>query len=391
MMSTDTDILIAGGGIAGLAAAARLGADGHRVMVAEPRAPGTINDKRTTALLTPAVETLERAGAWQAMAPGATALETMRLVDAGGAVRRPRTMADFVAREMRDGPFGWNVTNMAARAALDKRLAGMPQVARRAAAVADIVAREQDAVVRLSDGDVVSARLVIGADGRDSQVREATGIRSTRWSYGQRALVFAVAHEVPHKNVSTEIHSTGGPCTLVPMPDHGGSPASSVVWMVPSDRAAKLMALDDAALGLALTSETMGRFGPIRVVSGRAAWPMIGQIAHRMAAKRVALVAEAAHVIPPIGAQGLNMSLADVECLARLADGAPDPGAATLLAAYERRRLPETAARVAGIHGLNMAAKAEAQPLRDLRQLGLSAIHNLWPVRQLAMRLGLGG
>jgi 2-octaprenyl-6-methoxyphenol hydroxylase len=177
------------------------------------------------------------------------------------------------------------------------------------------------------------------------------------------------------------------------MRDVDGRPASSVVWMVPETRADALAALDDADLGAALTAETMGLFGPLTVAGPRAVWPVIGQVAARMTGERLALVAEAAHVIPPIGAQGLNMSLADVECLARLIEGSPgcDPGGAPLLARYQMRRWPETLARVAGVDVLNRFAQAEAQPIRDLRRFGLAAIHRVTPIRHLAMRLGLGG
>jgi len=205
-------------------------------------------------------------------------------------------------------------------------------------------------------------------------------------------VLFRSTHPEPHEGVSTEIHRTGGPLTLVPMPDLDGRASSSVVWMVPSDRADRLAALDDAALGAELTAETMGLFGPLTVAGARGVWPIIAQIALRLRGERLALAAEAAHVIPPIGAQGLNMSLADIECLARLieADRGGDPGAAALLARYEARRWPETAARVAGIDVLNRFALAEAQPLRDMRRIGLKAIHDLPPVRGLAMRLGMG-
>ncbi len=154
-------------------------------------------------------------------------------------------------------------------------------------------------------------------------------------------------------------------------PQHGGGrPCSSVVWMVPGARAAELAALDDAALGAELTAETMGLFGPLAVASPRAAWPIISQVALRLAAPRLALVAEAAHVVPPIGAQGLNMSLADIEQLARATENAPDPGARAPLTRYERQQMPAILARVAGVDVLNRAARAEAQPLRDLRGPG---------------------
>jgi 2-octaprenyl-6-methoxyphenol hydroxylase len=392
----DTDVLVAGGGIAGLSATVRLASAGLDVICVDPapaETPGA--DHRTTAFLRPAIATLERAGAWAAMAPGAAPLSTMRLVDAGGQVREVRETADFNAGEMMDRPFGWNVPNIAIREALLSRLAELPSARLiNGQTVAGLVTRSAEALARLSGGDQIRARLVLAADGRDSGLRSGAGIAVRRWHYGQKALVFAVTHPHPHDGVSTEIHRTGGPLTLVPMPDRDGRPRSSVVWMAPGPRATQLNALDDDALGAEVTTETMGILGPLLVTGPRALWPIIGQLAARLDGQRLALVAEAAHVIPPIGAQGLNMSLADIETLARLIEDARaagrDIGAPGLLAAYQRRRYPEMAARVAGIDLLNRAAQASEQPLRDLRRAGLKAIHDIAPLRRLAMRLGLG-
>ena len=392
----ETDILVAGGGIAGLTATARLAAEGFDVICVDPApadAPGS--DLRTTAFLAPAVETLERAGAWGAMAAGAAPLWTMRLVDAGGVERAPRETADFKATELMDRPFGWNVPNSAIRGALLGRLKDLATARLLGGVrVTGLTTRRDAALARLSDGAQVRARLVLAADGRDSSLRQAAGIGARRWHYGQKALVFAVTHGVPHDGVSTEIHRTGGPLTFVPMPDLDGRPSSSVVWMVPGARAAELAGMDDTALAAELEAETMGLFGPLEIAGERAVWPIIAQVATRLTAQRLALVAEAAHVVPPIGAQGLNMSLADIECLAGLTAEAKsagrDIGAPALLDTYHRRRQPEMLARVAGIDLLNRAAQAEAQPLRDLRRAGLRAIHQVAPLRRLAMRLGLG-
>ena len=393
----EVDILVAGGGVAGLAATACLAAEGITVACVDPlprEAEGP--DLRTTAFLMPAVETLDRAGAWDATAARAAPLWTMRLVDAGGERRMAREDCPFEAREMGERPFGYNVTNLAARRALVERIGALPDARLiDRATVEGVVRRTAEAVARLSDGRQIRARLVVAADGRDSALREAAGIKARRWTYaGQRALVFAVTHPEPHAGVSTEIHRTGGPLTLVPMPDHEGRPCSSVVWMVPGARAEELAAMDDARLGIEITTETMGLFGPLEVASKRAIWPIIGQLAARLHAERLALIAEAAHVIPPIGAQGLNMSLKDIETLARLVGVARrtgrDIGEARLLARYHMARWPEMAARVAGVDILNRFAMAEAQPVRDLRRLGLKAIHRIGPVRQFAMRLGMG-
>ncbi|GMG81101.1 UbiH/UbiF family hydroxylase [Paralimibaculum aggregatum] len=397
MAIRETDILIAGAGLAGLAAAARLGTAGQRVTLVDP-APETAGtrsdgreDLRTTAYLAPGIETLRRAGAWEAMARDAAPLRVMRLVDAGGALRQPRRTADFAASELQDAAFGQNIANTTARAALRARIAALGTVTMLpGTAVTGWLPRSDAAILRLSDGSRIAARLAIAADGRDSRLRRLAGLRARRWSYGQRALVFAVTHDPGHAGISTEIHRHGGPLTLVPMPMRAGRPSSAVVWMMPGARAERLMALGDTALAAELTAETMGLFGTLEIAGPRAAWPIIAQIAPQITERRLALIGEAAHVVPPIGAQGLNMSLADIECLAGIAAGAADVGAADILGRYARRRLPEIAARVLGVDLLNRFAQAEPQPLRDLRMAGLGAIAGIGPLRRLAMRAGLG-
>ncbi|MEO0362276.1 MAG: FAD-dependent monooxygenase, partial [Pseudomonadota bacterium] len=256
-------------------------------------------------------------------------------------------------------------------------------------AVEGLLARRDEAVATLTGGETVRARLAIGADGRDSAVRRLAGIEARRWDYGQKALVLTVAHDRPHDGVSTEIHRTGGPFTLVPAPDgEDGRPRSSVVWMERAAEADRLAALETTGFEAALNARSLDALGPLTLVSDRAAWPIISLIAHRLTAPRVALIAEAAHVVPPIGAQGLNMSLGDVAAL-MAATGEGDPGRAEGLGRYQRR-WPELAARVAGVDALNRAARTDLQPLRDLRRLGLGAISRVTPVRRLAMRLGLG-
>jgi 2-octaprenyl-6-methoxyphenol hydroxylase len=235
---------------------------------------------------------------------------------------------------------------------------------------------------------------VIAADGRDSFLREAAGIGARRWGYGQKALVFTVAHDMAHEGVSTEIHRTGGPFTLVPLPDRDGAPHAAVVWMETGPRAAALAALAPEAFEAELNARACGVLGTLRLASPRRLWPIVSQSAERLDGPRLALVAEAAHVIPPIGAQGLNMSLADIATLRDLVlearAAARDIGDPDLLARYARARHPDIAMRIAGVDMLNRAAMAETQSLRDLRRAGLRLLHGLAPLRRGAMRLGLG-
>jgi 2-octaprenyl-6-methoxyphenol hydroxylase len=394
------DVLVAGGGVAGLTAAAAFAAEGFETVCVDPVPPVTSaeaegSDLRSTAFLLPAVALLERAGLWAALAPFAAPLRVMRIVDAGGAPGVIRESVDFTADEVGAALFGYNLPNWLLRREMVARLAAMPGASLRApAAVERITPRSGEAVLALAGGGLVRARLVVAADGRDSLVREALGIRARRWGYGQKALVFTVAHTLPHGDASTEIHRSGGPFTLVPLPDGPDGHRSAVVWMEDGPKAAALAAMAEPAFDAALAERACGIVGDIRLAGPRRLWPIVSQVAARLDGPRTALVAEAAHVVPPIGAQGLNMSLRDIAalldlCVAARAAG-EDFGAAPVLARYHRARHPDILARVAGIDALNRAAMAGAQPLRDLRRAALTALAATPPLRRAAMRLGLG-
>ena len=396
-MRFDHDIVISGGGVAGLTAACTLGADGFRVLLVDPAPPVTDAtaegaDMRTTAFLQPARALLEDAGLWPALAPHAAALRIMRIVDAGGPDGTPRQTRDFDARDIGDAPFGWNLPNWLLRREMLARLSDLPNVEfRGGTGTSGLVTRDAQALVRLDDGTRIRTRLVIAADGRNSPMRQAAGIGVTTTRYGQKALALAVTQPIPHDNVSTEIHRSGGPFTLVPLPDRDGRPCSALVWMEDGPEALRLSRLPEDTFEAAMTERSGGLFGPLRLASRRSLWPIVTQVADRMSGQRIALMAEAAHVVPPIGAQGLNMSLGDLRCLRDLLRTDPaDPGAPATLDAYHRARHPEVRIRAAGIDALNRASQVHAQPLRDLRAAGLSALYGAAPVRRLLMQMGLG-
>ena len=386
------EILVVGGGVAGLTATAVLADAGWHVLCVD-QVPETVGatDNRTTAFLGPAVDLLSECGVWQRLAADIAPLATMRLIDAGGQQNEAREIADFKAAEIApdSAGFGWNVPNIAIRAALRDRIAEQAGATLKHDTGLDALTARRDHVrVRLTDGTCLTPHLVIGADGRDSAVRDLAGIGTRRWRYEQKALVFSVTHEAPHLGVSTEIHRTGGPFTLVPMPDRDGAHRSSVVWMEHAGEAVRLAGLHEAAFIAEMNERSLGVLGRLSAPSPRTPWPMMALIAERLTAPRVALIAEAAHVVPPIGAQGLNMSLGDIATLRdRIAGG--DPGRAEALRAYQRR-WPELRARVTAIDALNRAAMTSAQPLRDLRRAGLSLIATAPAIRRTAMRLGLG-
>lgn len=396
-MSDTCDILISGGGIAGLTAAAAFAHAGFDVICVDPAPPVTERDAegsdlRTTAILQPGQALMARCGLWDRLAEEAAPLQIMRIVDAGGELPEPRVVRDFRAADISDQPFGWNLPNWLLRRELVAHLATLPNVDfRPGTGTTTLFTRTAEARVGLSDGARVTARLVLACDGRASPMREAAGIGVKTLRYGQKALAFAATHPTPHDNVSTEIHRSGGPFTLVPLPDYKGSPSSAVVWMERGPRAMELMQMEEEAFNAAMTERSCGLFGPLSLASRRTVWPIISQRAERMAGERLALMAEAAHVVPPIGAQGLNMSLGDLRALLDLAEARPEGlGDAQMLEGYHKARHSEVTVRVTGIDMLNRASMMGAQPLRDLRAAGLSALYSMAPVRKTLMQMGLG-
>ncbi len=396
-MRETTDILISGGGVAGLTAAAAFGSAGFSVVIVDPEPPittmeATGADLRSTAFLQPSIPVLQEAGLWDRLGPFAAPLQVMRIIDAGGEQPEPRIVKDFDAADISDQPFGWNLPNWLLRREMSARLSDLPNVSfRPGLATTALLTREAEALATLSDGTRLRARLVIAADGRNSFVRDALGIPVKTTRYGQKALAFAVTHPIPHQNVSTEIHRSGGPFTLVPLPDRGGLPCSAVVWMETGPNAQRLAALPVGEFEAEMNTRSCHILGPLTLISRRSLWPIITQSAARMSGERTALMAEAAHVLPPIGAQGLNMSIADLNALLSLATANRDDiGSATMLDAYHRARHLDITTRITGIDALNRASMMGGQALRDLRATALDTLYSVAPLRKTLMRAGLG-
>ncbi len=400
MERIETDILVAGGGVAGLCATAAFAAAGFDTICVDPVPPVTdINaagaDLRSTAFLLPSVALLKQSGLWQRLDKYAAPLRIMRIVDSGGENHGIREQANFDAHDIDREAFGYNLPNWLLRREMVAHVTELPTARLESPVkVNRITPRTNEALVNLSDGRQVCAKMVVAADGRNSLIREQLGIDIKSWRYGQKALVFNVRCEYPHENVSTEIHRSGGPFTLVPLPDQDGVHHCAVVWMDTGANADSLQKMPEAEFNAALNLRACGVVGKLELASKRILWPIIAQRASYLYGPRTALLAEAAHVIPPIGAQGLNMSLADLATLVRLTtearDTGKDFGAPEVLKEYHSTRWPDMAARIKGVDVLNRAAMAESQNLRDLRRTGLKMLYGLDPLRKAAMKAGLG-
>lgn len=381
---TGCDVVVVGGGAAGLSAGVALARAGREVtLVAQPpqRADG-----RTVALMAGSVAFLTRIGAWEAIAPHASPLASLSIIDDTGAILRAPPIT-FHAAELGLDAFGFNVestTLVRALAEVAAATAGLRLVEGSVEAV-----RIDDAGVDLSlaDGATVTARLVVGADGRGSRVRTAAGIATREWSYDQDAVTAIFAHSRPHRDTSTEFHTRHGPFTLVPLSGR----RSSLVWLTRPARARELHDLPADAFAREVERQAHSLLGAMRLDGPRGVVPMGGLTAERFSGPRVALVGEAAHVFPPIGAQGLNLGLRDVADLVA-STGRPggDPGAAAAMADYDRRRAGDVRLRTLAVDALNRSLLAGLLPVDALRGAGLMALAALPPLRRFVMRQGLG-
>jgi 2-octaprenyl-6-methoxyphenol hydroxylase len=380
------DAIVIGGGPAGLTAAIALAETGAKTALLARRAPYA--DNRTTALLGASTDLLERLDVWRRCRDRAAALRTMRLVDdTGRLIRAPEVR--FSAEEIGLDQFGYNIDNRTLMAALEERAAELPGLTRfddEAAAV-----DPQDAMVAIHTraGGSLSARLVIGADGRQSLSRDAAGIDVKRRDLHQSALTFNIAHSRAHKNISTEFHTPHGPCVFVPLPGN----RCSVVWVSAAREAQRLMALGDDELSEAAEKQSHSILGSVRVEPGRNLFPLTIESPRQFASHRVALVGESAHVLPPIGAQGLNMGLRDAADIADIAGHAmslgEDPGAPQVLARYQSARHADVTSRMIAIDIANRSLLSDFLPVQSLRAAGLHLIGSFGPLRRLAMREGL--
>jgi 2-octaprenyl-6-methoxyphenol hydroxylase len=386
-----SEAAVIGGGPAGLVAALALSASGSEVVIAAPPADALRPDTRTTALLPDSVELLRNLGVWQLCQHHGAPLLGVRIIDdRGGLLRAPEVL--FPAQDLGLPSLGANIANAALNAALQTAAGAAPRLTRLATArVTKVAPGERSVVLETAEGGILGALLAVGADGRNSIARAAADIPVETWDYGQSAVATSFVHARPHDGITTELHRRAGPLTTVPLPGN----ASSLVWVETPAEARRLADLDDGAFLQELAQRLLGLLGALSDLGPRSLYPLAGLGAASMGRNRIALVGEAAHVIPPIGAQGLNLGLRDAaelaQCVAAARAGQRDIGGRETLDAYHRARAGDVLTRTLSVDLLNRSLLTDFLPAQALRGLGLHALANIAPLRRLAMRAGLAG
>ena len=437
MTRNDTDVLIAGGGFAGLTLAIALKqalGSSFAVTVADPALGRShAGDERASAIVAAARRLFEAIGVWDNVVDEAQPILDMVVTDSRlGDATRPVFLTfggDIVPGE----PFAHMIENRHLVAALEvkardcgvellagavketgsrensrpysvhSRASGNPAASTRAEdswvpAFAGTSGLRSDSsetyssriAATFADGGTIAARLLVAADGARSTIREAAGIATHGWTYGQSAIVINVAHERDHHGRAEEHFLPAGPFAILPLKDR----RSSIVWTERSDEAARIMALPDGEFHAELEQRFKLHLGELRVIGARRVHPLGFFVARAFIADRIALAGDAAHVIHPIAGQGLNMGLKDVAALAEtIVDAARlglDPGSESVLEKYQRWRRFDTVTMGFATDGLNRLFSNRSDALRLVRDVGLGMVERLPGLKRLFIREAAG-
>jgi 2-octaprenyl-6-methoxyphenol hydroxylase len=381
------DVIVVGGGPAGLVATLALARQNARIALVAPKPAHT--DRRTTALLGSSVDTLRNIGVWSTIEPSAAPLKKLRLVDGTRRlVRSPEVL--FASEEIGLDAFGYNIANEEMLSALQAAIVAQRKLTTFEQAAARIRLDDNHANVELADGSMLTTKLVVAADGRNSICRQTAGIRTSKRDLPQSAIALNLFHTRSHHDTSTEFHTESGPFTLVPLAGN----RSSLVWVCTDKDAERIRNTSDDDLSREIEKKSHHILGETRIDGPRGIFPLGVEIAERFASCRVALVGESGHVIPPIGAQGLNLGIRDAEAIAKLAGEAlgtgGDPGSQTVLASYDLERRSDVRTRAVAVEMLGRSLLTEFLPIHLARGIGLELASRIPFLRRNLMQTGLG-
>ena len=382
-MTSQFDVIVCGGGLAGAAAALAAGRLAMKVALVAPQDPAP--DGRTTALMMPSVRFLKKLGIDSAFKEYAAPLKTMRIIDDTGRLLQSPPLT-FRAQEISEQAFGYNISNADLQKILMQELSHEGGIEVLNVAAEHIIYQDDCIKVTLTDGTQLEGRILAGSDGRNSLVRRSAGISARSWSYPQTAVVLNFDHEYDHDDTSNEFHTPSGPFTQVPL----GRNRSSLVWAMKPSEADRRKQDSDADLGLHIEKRLHSMLGKVSIASERRFFPFSGLMADRFGKGRSVLLGEAGHVFPPIGAQGFNLGLRDVSLFVDLLRQVPAGGEATIGDAFDRGRRSDVGSRTLGVDLLNRSLLNGFLPVQMARYAGMTALAHISPLRALAMREGMG-
>lgn len=386
------DIAIVGGGMVGLALAAALKETDLRIAVIESQQPepelGALPDVRVSALSRSSEILLRNIGAWDGIiSRRAAPYQAMEVWEQDSFAR-----IEFDATQLAQPDLGHIVENRVIQLALLEKVTQQANVSMFMPAKCQTLAvGESEAWLTLDDGQALTAKLVVGADGANSWVRQQQDIPLTHWDYGHSAVVANVVTEDEHQRVARQIFTAQGPLAFLPLND---SKMSSIVWSTDPNRAQRLVEMSDTEFNKQLMVEFDGRLGLCEVQGERFAFPLKMRYARDFVAERIALVGDAAHTIHPLAGQGVNLGLLDAASLAQeiveIWQCGEDIGRKRNLRAYERWRKAEAAKMIAAMQGFKDLFAGDNPAKKLVRGIGMSLLGQLPGAKDELMKRALG-
>ena len=389
-------VIISGLGISGLITASLLCKEKIMVECFEPSDISKFaTDQRTTAFLNPAIGVFKKIGIWKKIEPLSQPLKEMEIVDIGNSKQEDSTSVVFKPKEISIENFGYNVPNNFLRSELLGWLKKKKNfILHKGDSIVDHYAFDDSILVKTAKGKKLTGNLLVSCEGKDSAIRQREKIKTLQTSYNQLAMVFQVSHSKKHKDRTTEILDSGGPFTIIPLRTPLNQLRSTIVWMDNFDVINKAYSLKNTEFNSVISKKSMGIRGNIRLTGKRQKWPVSSQFSKTLTSKRIVLIAESAHVMPPTGAQGLNTSVEDIITLHNICKEAlkndGDIGADRVLKQYQIKRLTQTGSKVFGIHLLNKISMTENKFLKIARKSFLMYLNQSPLLKRTLIKAGLG-
>ena len=394
MKTINADVVICGGGLSGIICSLALSKLGMSICIIEKSKHDlqTIKDTRSTAYLLPSIDFLVKIKIWKHLSKDINPLKILSIINSKNSYPFNQILNEtqFNAKEISKEHFGCNISNIKTKQALMKLIKRDKLINFINNEIFNIENFEEHLNINLKNKYSIKTKLLIGADGRNSFIRDYYNIKTQITDLEQKAVTFIIQHKKSHNNISYEIYNTGGPFTTVPLKSNEEK-KSAVIWVNDSLKINELLSLSKCELQGEINKRSCDKLGKISIISDLQISSVNTQLADKFVDHRMILIGEAAHALPPIGAQGLNLTIKDIRLIYDLIKKFKNNiGSNEMIAEFNFKRLIDVKMRATSVNVLNKISYSDNLIILRAREFGLNFLQKVKPVKYLLMRYGLG-